>query len=118
MAKQFKPKTSGITVNDTDEEVITNKEATEGVVENPVETVENSVSDTTEKETEPTDNDGVVANPDIEQKPAVKNVKILPKQNHTCSIGGTRYCLKKGVQTNVPVGVKEILNRAGLLNPL
>lgn len=116
MAKQFKPKTSGITVNDTEEVNVT-----EGNVENPVETVEESVSEATETtevkgETEPTDD--VKVNPDIEQKPAVKNVKILPKQNHTCCIGGTRYCLKKDVQTNVPVGVKEILNRAGLLKPL
>ena len=44
MAKQFKPKTTGITVDDinTVEEVekVTEDSATEGDVENPVETVE------------------------------------------------------------------------------
>lgn len=114
MAKQFKPKTNGITVDeDTTVEgavVETAPETTEGV-ENPVETVENPA------ETETGESD-VEVTPDIIQKPAVKNVKILPKQNHTCSIGGTRYALKKGVQMNVPVEVKTILNKAGLLMPL
>lgn len=114
MGKQFKPKTTGITVDtdDTVEEVekVTEDSATEGNVENPVETVEN--------EETPKEDSNVKVNPNIDQKPAVKNVKILPKENHTCCIGGVRYYLKKGVQTNVPVEVKEILNKAGLLMPL
>lgn len=111
MAKQFKPKTSGATVLDTvspEEECNSvNNKTTEGV-ENTVETVENTVNDTVE----------VVANDGIVQKPVVKNVKILPKCDHTCCIGGTRYFLKKGVQTNVPQEVKDILNKSGLLMPL
>lgn len=114
MAKQFKPKTTGITVDDinTVEEVekVTEDSATEGDVENPVETVE--------KEETPKENSNVKVNSNINQKPIVKNVKILPKDNHTCCIGGVRYYLKKGVQTNVPTEVKEILNKAGLLMPL
>lgn len=115
MAKQFKPKTSGITVNDTEEEVKLNTEE-EGNVENPVESVESDTE--TFESTETTEKDDIQVNPDVEQKPAVKNVKILPVQDHSCCIGGKRYNLKKNVQTNVPFAVKEILNKAGLLKPL
>lgn len=107
---KFKPKTNGATIMETstsEEEVTTNVSETEGV-ENPVETVENSVEGV----------DEVTVNETIEQKPAVKNVKILPNTNHTCCIGGTRYFLKKGVQTVVPQEVKDILNKSGLLKPL
>jgi len=104
---KFKPKTNGATIMETstpEEEVTTNVSETEGV-ENPV---ENSVEGV----------DEVTVNETIEQKPAVKNVKILPNTNHTCCIGGTRYFLKKGVQIVVPQEVKDILNKSGLLKPL
>lgn len=104
MAKQqFKPKTSGATVLDTVAPDEVNQEDT--VIETSVETVEEKT-------------DEVTANENIVQKPVVKNVKILPNCDHTCSIGGTRYFLKKGVQTNVPQEVKDILNKSGLLMPL
>ena len=104
MAKQqFKPKTSGATVLDTVAPDEVKQEDT--VIETPVETVEEKT-------------DEVTANENIVQKPVVKNVKILPNCDHTCSIGGTRYFLKKGVQTNVPQEVKDILNKSGLLMPL
>lgn len=104
MAKQqFKPKTSGATVLDTVAPDELNQEDT--VIETSVETVEEKT-------------DEVTANENIVQKPVVKNVKILPNCDHTCSIGGTRYFLKKGVQTNVPQEVKDILNKSGLLMPL
>lgn len=107
MAKQFKPKTSGATVLDTTapEETTVNNDTVEEGVENTVDTVEDNVEE-------------VVANENIVQKSPVKNVKILPKCDHTCCIGGTRYFLKKGVQTNVPQEVKDILNKSGLLMPL
>lgn len=104
MAKQqFKPKTSGATVLDTVAPDEVNQEDT--VIETSVETVEEKT-------------DEVTANENIVQKPVVKNVKILPNCDHTCSIGGTRYFLKKSVQTNVPQEVKDILNKSGLLMPL
>lgn len=110
MAKQFKPKTDDAvileTVSPNNVETITHEEDNEGVVENSVETVENDVVNE------------VVANADIKQKSAVKNVRILPKTDHTCSIGGTRYFFKKGVCYNVPQEVKDILNKSGLLMPL
>lgn len=108
MAKTFKPKTSGATVLDTSapEEVIETTD-TEGV-ENTVDTV-----DTAEEKS-----DEVISNENIVQKAPVKNVKILPKCDHTCCIGGTRYFLKKGIQTNVPQEVKDVLNKSGLLMPL
>lgn len=110
MAKTFKPKTAGITV---DNELI--EDVVEDAVENSVETVEN-INLGEEPVNEP-DLD-ITINSAIEQKPPVKNVKICPNSNHTCSIGGVRYYLKKDVQTNVPVEVKEILNKSGLLKPL
>jgi hypothetical protein len=109
MAKKFQPKTSGVNV-DAEVQAVTE---TEGV-ENPVETVEK----TTVEETKAPEIDDVDINPDVEQKSAVKNVKILPNKNHSCSIGGVRYNLKKDVQTNVPLEVKEILRNAGLLKTL
>lgn len=113
MAKTFKPKTTGITVDDentTGDSVEVVSDTKEESVENPVETVE-----TVKTETTP---DDVQVNLNVVQKPAVKNVKILPKENHSCCIGGVRYFLKKGVQTNVPQEVKDILNKSGLLMPL
>lgn len=109
MARQFKPKTSGATVLDT-------VAPDEIAQEEAVETVEDSIK-TVEKTTEVT-TDEITANVDLMQKPAVKNVKILPKCDHTCCIGGTRYFFKKGVQTNVPQEVKDVLNKSGLLMPL
>ena len=108
MAKQqFKPKTSGATILDTvaPDEVKQEDAVIETPVEKPVETVEEKT-------------DEVTADENIVQKPMVKNVKILPNCDHTCSIGGTRYFLKKGVQTNVPQEVKDVLNKSGLLMPL
>ena len=108
MAKTFKPKTGGATVLDTSapEEVIETTDTED--VENTVDTVE-----TVEEKS-----DEVISNENIVQKAPVKNVKILPKCDHTCCIGGTRYFLKKGIQTNVPQEVKDVLNKSGLLMPL
>lgn len=97
MAKTFKPKNEGVTVVD-EVNVTTVEEGVENTVENPVEEIE--------------------VNKDIEQMPAIKMVKICPNTNHNCTIGGIRYCLKKGVQVNVPQEVKTILNKSGLLMPL
>lgn len=60
----------------------------------------------------------VSVNPAIQQKPAVKMVKICPNTDHSCVIGGTRYYLRKDVQQIVPQEVKDILNKSGLLKPL
>lgn len=103
MAKQFKPKTNGATVLDTEapDETTVNSGTVEEGVENTVDTVEEVVTDA-----------------NLTQKSAVKNVKIMPNCNHSCCIGGTRYFLKKGVLTNVPQEVKDVLNKSGLLMPL
>lgn len=50
--------------------------------------------------------------------PEDKNVRIKMRVNHTCTIAMQRYDLKAGQCYNVPVNVKDILNRAGLLAPL
>lgn len=46
------------------------------------------------------------------------NVRIKMANRHHCFIGGVRYDLEAGQCYNVPINVKEILNRAGLLTPL
>ena len=82
MAKTFKPKTTGITVDDEN----TTGDGVEVVSDTKEESVENLVE-------------------------TVETVK-------TETIGGVRYFLKKGVHTNVPQEVKDILNKSGLLMPL
>lgn len=47
-----------------------------------------------------------------------KIVKIRMRVDHRCFIAMQRYDLKAGQTYNVPVNVKDILNRAGLLSPL
>lgn len=46
------------------------------------------------------------------------NVKIKMRVDHTCTVAMERYDLKAGKTYNVPLNVKRILNRAGLLSPL
>ena len=46
------------------------------------------------------------------------NVKIRMRTDHKCCIAMERYDLKAGKTYVVPVNVKNILNRAGLLAPL
>lgn len=102
MAKAFKAKTSGITIDDEENNV------TGSVSEETVQ------DETPVSEPEPE----VTFNETLEQKSAVKNVKILPKEDHNCSIGGVRYYLRKGVQQSVPEEVKAVLLKSGLLMPL
>ena len=47
-----------------------------------------------------------------------KKVKIRMRANHKCVIAMQTYDLKAGKVYTVPVNVKNILNRAGLLSPL
>ena len=49
---------------------------------------------------------------------AIPNVRIRPNQDLRTYIGDQWYTLKKGVVTTVPQNVKEILARAGMLDPL
>lgn len=107
--KSFKPKTSGVVVEDT----TVTPETAEALDENENTTAE-GVEDTATPEIE----SEVNANPDIVQKAPVKSVRVLPKKDHTCVIGGERYFFKAGVHQNVPVEVKNILTKADLLSPL
>lgn len=99
MAKAFKPKTSGINIDEIED----------GMITDSAESVQEEVS-VSEPE--------VTFNEALEQKSAVKNVKILPKEDHNCSIGGVRYYLRKGVQQSVPEEVKAVLLKSNLLLPL
>ena len=47
-----------------------------------------------------------------------KNVKVKTNCNHRCCIGGTWYDFKKGEIQNVPLNVKTILDKSGLLAAL
>lgn len=109
MTKQFKPKTTGVVIDEDNTSVEDVKDVAIKQEENPVETVENSIKE------EVSD---VVFNPDIDQKPVVKNVKVRTNADHNCCIGGVRYYFKKGVQTDVPCEVKSVLLKSGLLMPL
>ena len=53
----------------------------------------------------------------VSNKPS-GNVKIRMRTYHKCCIAMERYDLKAGKTYVVPVNVKNILNRAGLLAPL
>ncbi len=53
-----------------------------------------------------------------EEKPVIKNVKIVLIEDHRCNIGGNWYAFKAGKHYNVPENVKNILKDAGLLAPL
>ena len=105
---KFKPKASNNII-----EGVTPVEEKE-VVADEVTTLE-EVEETTEKVEE-------VATVTFEEKeskkPAVKNVKICTKVNHSCFIGGVSYHFEKGKQYNVPESVKSILRQADLLMPL
>ena len=53
------------------------------------------------------------------KKPStMPNVRIRPNQDLRTYIGDQWYTLKKGVVTTVPQNVKEILAKAGMLDPL
>lgn len=53
-----------------------------------------------------------------ENKPVIKNVKVVLKENHRCNIGGNWYSFQAGKYYNVPENVKTILKGADLLAPL
>lgn len=62
-----------------------------------------------------------ISEPDLEiepQKTSQKIVKIRMRQDHRCTIAGELYNLKEGCCYNVPMSVKLILNKAGVLAPL
>lgn len=90
-------------------------------VDNEVSEVEEICVEDTEQKTEPI---GLQVEPTVveEAKATVTsnngNVRIRANRKHHCFIGGTHYYLEKGQCYNVPMNVKEILNRAGILAPL
>lgn len=102
MAK-LKSNVKGVTVEDTLDSAILDTE---------------EVDNKSLPENDTTTEDEIEVDVDIVQKSPLKLVKILPKVDHSCVIGGTRYTLKKGVQQNVPLDVKNILSRNDLLLPL
>lgn len=51
-------------------------------------------------------------------KTKTTTVRIATVCDHSCHIGGKPYHFKKGVPTNVPEPVKQILKNAGLLAAL
>lgn len=102
------------------------KSKTSGVVVDETITTENPIEETPEVESESeieipeavTAEDEITMEENIAQKSPVKSVRVCPSEDHSCSIGGVRYFFKKGVCQNVPLEVKEILVKAGLLSPL
>lgn len=126
-ANKFKPKTSGNTIEGvtevTETQVQTNSE--EINVETPVAEIEvDKTPETAPVEVTDSGENPETAPPDVQfednsdKKAPERKVKIVLKENHTCSIGGVRYHFEKGKQYNVPASVKSILMQAGLLMPL
>ena len=65
------------------------------------------------------DNFGVTIAPPKNTTPTkATTVKVDTVCDHSCYIGGKPYHFKKGVPTNVPEPVKQILKNAGLLAAL
>lgn len=54
----------------------------------------------------------------LEEDKDEKLFRIKPRKDHRTFIGDKWYFLKKGVYQNVPAQVKDILMKAGLLDPL
>lgn len=52
----------------------------------------------------------------VEEVKSEQNVKVKPAQDINCYIGDQFYRLKKGVIVSVPRNVKEILQKAGMLD--
>lgn len=106
------------TETEIDTEIDEVEEVTETEVETPeveVETqTEVEIEEPTEKDVEVTVKDTVVDNT---KKPLGK-VKIRMRVDHKCCIAMERYDLKAGKVYTVPVNVKYILNKAGLLSPI
>lgn len=100
------PKASEIEVTGS-EEVKVN----EDVVKATETSVESDVKNTTEEDVTMNDSTDV-------EVPKDHMVKIRPRENHRCTIGGVTYDLKKGVTINVPEFVKSVLAKADLLQPL
>lgn len=109
---RIKPKTNGVVIDES-VEVIPETENTESV-----ETLEEQNEAFEFEDTDSFEDSEININANIVQKSPVKFVRILPRTDHSCVIGGVRYTLTKGVQQNVPLNVKEILSKADLLLPL
>lgn len=114
---KIKPKTSGVVIDET---LVESPEVETPEVDTPVEEVPTDETPVEEMDIPEsvTSDDEITVNKDVAQKAPVKSVRVCPKEDHTCSIGGVRYFFKKGVCQNVPVEVKTILVKAGLLSPL
>lgn len=103
---RIKSKTSGVVVDET---ITTENPIEETPEEGAIEIPDSVVTE---------DEEEITMEENITQKAPVKSVRICPSEDHSCSIGGVRYFFKKGVCQNVPLEVKEILVKAGLLSPL
>ena len=120
---KFKPKLSsnlieGATPVEEVEEVTEKTEAPKkkGATGKEVKEVEDKKEESVEEEEETTPT--VTFDTKEVRSTVERNVKICPKVNHSCVIGGVSYHLEKGKQVNVPLSVKTILMKADLLMPL
>lgn len=91
--------------------------------EKEVEVKEVETSETKEKETKVEEVQVQVQVQEVKAEPKGKakaeaNVRVKPNQDIRTYIGDSWYNLKKGKQETVPQTVKDILARAGLLDPL
>lgn len=95
------------------EEITIPEDTTEVEETTVVEVFEESKEVEETKEPEKTEEPKTVIVPKAE-----KMVKVCPRANHACFIGGTRYNFIKGKTVTVPIQVKQILSKSDLLAPL
>ena len=119
MAKDTEVKTQEVETVETNVEVSENVEVnteTDNVEEVQVEVPEVEVPENdTQDSTVEVETDKAQVN--TSNKPN-GNVKIRMRVDHKCTIAMERYDLKAGKTYTVPLNVKRVLNKAGLLSPL
>lgn len=106
-------------VKEKEEVIIVGEEATPVVEEKANDNEEVIlVSEETKAKIDAIKNEEEVIVEKQEEKPVIKNVKIVLKEDHRCNVGGNWYRFTAGKQYIVPENVKDILRGADLLAPL
>ena len=127
--KDTEVKTQEVETVETNVEVSENVEVnteTDSVEEVQVEVPEVEVPEVEVPEVEVPENDTQDSTVEVETDKAQVNtsnkpngnVKIRMRVDHKCTIAMERYDLKAGKTYTVPLNVKRVLNKAGLLSPL
>lgn len=124
--KDTEVKTQEVETVETNVEVSENVEVNTETETDSVEEVQVEVPEVEVPEIEVPENDTQDSTIEVETEKAQVNtsnkpngnVKIRMRVDHKCTIAMERYDLKAGKTYTVPLNVKRVLNKAGLLSPL